>query len=76
MKNDYRQKFVSEYNPGNGNFHIQTLVETLEGNFQAAMEGRAHTYLIIGVYDSQDEAFTACDVFANRLKAAGKKVAI
>lgn len=66
--------WVAEYNPNDGNFHVQTLNETINGNTKAALEGRTHSYLLIGVFSTADEAYVCCDVLANSLKAAGKKV--
>lgn len=65
---DVKKKIVAEYDPIDGIFHIQTLGKTIEGNFRCVLEGRAHRYLLMGVFDDYHEANQFCDAMRKELK--------
>ena len=58
---NHKNLWAAEYNPLDENFHIQPLTKTIEGNRRCSLEGRAHDYLLVGVFDTPDEASLCCD---------------
>ncbi len=64
----HTEKIVVEYNPTDGNFHIQPLSKTIKGNVCCALEGWAHSYLLLGVFDDYDSASRFCEEMREELK--------
>jgi hypothetical protein len=60
--------WVAEYCPTQGAFHIQYLSETLKGNMRMIMSGRKHTYLLLAVCNSHEEAMQVCDFVRAKLE--------
>lgn len=56
-----------EYSPKQGCFHISDIETVCKNNKACIMIGRPTDYLLIGLFNSYDEADRECD----RLKSAG-----
>lgn len=62
------KKYVAEYNPIQNIFHIQTLENTIQGNFRCVSEGWAHDYLLMGIFDHYQDANRFCDEMKKNLE--------
>lgn len=61
------QLWVAEYSISQCAFHIQEASTMIKGNIKCIRHNKSHDYLIIGVFESREEASKCCNYFSKRL---------
>jgi hypothetical protein len=67
-------KYTAQYCPEQGALHIETLAEYIRRNVEAIADGRElPNYLLLGIYDTTNEAMLACDMIQQLPKVQEKR---
>ena len=68
-----KEMWVVEYSVIQECFNISTMLKAMENNISTMITGRPNDYLIIGLFDSLDEARNHCDSIKKKIRGLSGK---